>query len=86
VRLAPANAAKLFALVKQQKMANTRVEISGDVMVALRNIKSPQTAKNTTRQRQQDNGYYAETDVVAPSTMERFYRGRSSQEAIYGLY
>ncbi len=86
VRLAPANAAKLFALVKQQKMANTRVEISGDVMVALRNIKNTQTAKNTGRQRQQDNGFYAETDVVVPSGMDRFYRGRPSQEAVYGLY
>lgn len=86
VRLAPANAAKLFALVKQQKMANTRVEISGDVLVALRNIKSTRTAKNMGRQRQQDNGFYAETDVVAPSGMDRFFRGRSSQEAVYGFY
>jgi len=88
VRLAPANAEKLFALVKQQKMANTRVEISGDVMVALRNLKpTTKTAKNTGRQRQQqDNGFFAESDVVVPSAMDRYYRGRPSQEAVYGFY
>jgi hypothetical protein len=85
VRLAPANAATLFALVKQQKMANTRVEISGDVMVALRNLKSTQTAKNTGRRRP-DSGFFAETDMVIPPATERFYRGRSSQEAVYGFY
>jgi hypothetical protein len=85
VRLEPANAAKLFALVKQQKMANTKVEITGDVMVALRNHKSTQTAKNTARRRS-DSGFYAEADIVVPPAMERVYRGRSSQEAVYGFY
>jgi hypothetical protein len=86
VRLAPANAAKLFALVAQQKMANTRVEISGDVMVALRNLKSTKTAKNTTRQRQPESGFFAETDVLVPPGTEMYLRGRASQDAIYGLY
>jgi len=36
----PANAAKLFDLVKEEGMANTSVEITGDVTVALRNSKS----------------------------------------------
>ncbi|HLW92044.1 MAG TPA: L,D-transpeptidase [Roseiarcus sp.] len=40
VRLDPANAAKLFDLVKEEGMANTSVEITGDVTVALRNSKS----------------------------------------------
>ena len=31
VRLDPANAAKLFALVKEEGMANTKIEIGGDV-------------------------------------------------------
>jgi hypothetical protein len=39
VRLDPANAAKLFDLVKEKHMANTEVEISGDVEVALQNVK-----------------------------------------------
>jgi hypothetical protein len=39
VRLDPANAAKLFDLVKQEGMANTKVEIGGDVTIALRNAK-----------------------------------------------
>jgi lipoprotein-anchoring transpeptidase ErfK/SrfK len=40
VRLDPANAAKLFDLVKEEGMANTTVEITGNVKVALRNSKS----------------------------------------------
>jgi hypothetical protein len=51
VRLAPANAAKLFALVSEQKMARTRVEIGGDVMVALRNLKQPAKTKSASRER-----------------------------------
>jgi hypothetical protein len=39
VRLDPANATKLFDLVKEKGMANTEVEISGDVEVALQNAK-----------------------------------------------
>ena len=40
VRLDPANAAALFDLVNEEGMANTTVEITGDVTVALRNSKS----------------------------------------------
>jgi hypothetical protein len=40
VRLDPANAAALFDLVNEEGMANTIVEITGDVAVALRNSKS----------------------------------------------
>ena len=40
VRLDPANAAVLFDLVNAEGMANTTVEITGDVTVALRNLKS----------------------------------------------
>jgi len=40
VRLDPANAAKLFDLVIEEGLANTTVEITGDVTIALRNSKS----------------------------------------------
>ncbi len=50
VRLDPANAAKLFDLVKQQGMAKTTVEITGDVTVALRNLKSGPNVKTARRQ------------------------------------
>jgi hypothetical protein len=39
VRLDPDNAATLFDLVNEEGMANTRIEISGDVNVAMRNSK-----------------------------------------------
>ena len=41
VRLEPANATILFDLIKKQGMANTRVEISGDVREALANMPQP---------------------------------------------
>jgi hypothetical protein len=49
VRLDPANAAKLFDLVKEEGMANTTVEITGDVTVALRNSKSAARVKAARR-------------------------------------
>jgi L,D-transpeptidase-like protein len=51
VRLDPANAAKLFDLVKERGMANTTVEITGDVTVALRNSKSPPRVRAARRER-----------------------------------
>jgi L,D-transpeptidase catalytic domain len=39
VRLDPANATTLFTLVKQEGMGHTKVEISGDVRVALANMR-----------------------------------------------
>ncbi len=45
VRVSPANAATLFKLVKTEGMANTKVEIEGDVRFALRDLKSLSTKK-----------------------------------------
>jgi hypothetical protein len=50
VRLDPANAAKLFDLVKQEGMANTHVEISGDVRIALRDAKPAGKVRTARRQ------------------------------------
>lgn len=86
VRLAPANAAKLFDLVSQQRMGNTKIEISGDVMVALRNAKSIKTAKTTPRQRRVDPYLYGEADAATPYGVDVFLRERPSQDALYGLY
>jgi hypothetical protein len=52
VRLDPENAAKLFDLVNEQGMANTTVEIAGDVTVALRNAKSQPRVRAARRSRQ----------------------------------
>ena len=51
VRLDPANAAELFTLVSEEGMANTIVEITGDVTVALRNSKSAPTRGGAARRR-----------------------------------
>jgi hypothetical protein len=50
VRLDPANAAKLFDLVLQEGLAKTTVEISGDVTVALRSLKSAPRVRAARRQ------------------------------------
>jgi hypothetical protein len=50
VRLDPANAAKLFDLVKEEGLAKTTVEITGDVTVALRNSKSAPRVRAARRQ------------------------------------
>jgi len=44
VRLTPENAAKLYALVQQQGLPNTKVVLTGDVRVALGRRGLPQTA------------------------------------------
>lgn len=86
VRLSPANAEKLFALVAQQKMANTKVEISGDVMVALRHFKNAKTAKNNPRPRKPDPGFFDEAAVLVPYGGRTHLRQHTSQDTIYSLY
>ena len=83
VRLAPAHAAKLFALIAQQKMANTRVEISGDVQVALRNSKITRTARVAGQPVAMLNG---DVLVVAPDGSRLILDERTSQNVLYGLY
>lgn len=58
VRLDPANAARLFDLVHEEGMAHTKVEIGGDVTIALRDAK-PARKQRIARRRPQidENGY-----------------------------
>ncbi|AMN44099.1 L,D-transpeptidase [Rhodoplanes sp. Z2-YC6860] len=56
VRLAPANAAKLFALVKQEGLANTRVLLSGSEQVALAHSKARRYAERTQRKSYAETG------------------------------
>jgi hypothetical protein len=83
VRLAPTNAAKLFALIAQQKMANTRVEISGDVKIALRNHKATVTAQASGQPAPVLNG---EVRVMASDGTQITLNPRASQTLLYGLY
>ena len=55
VRLAPANAATLFALVKQEGLSNTRVVLTGSEQVALARAKAERTA-NSLRRDVETNG------------------------------
>jgi hypothetical protein len=51
VRLAPANAAKLFALVKEEGVTNTKVVIAGDETIAMRRKPETEVATTTPRNR-----------------------------------
>src|SRR5215203_4924427 len=47
VRLAPANAAKLFALVKDEGLPNTQVVLTGSEQIALERMKTQRAAGST---------------------------------------
>jgi hypothetical protein len=74
VRLAPGNAAKLFALVKSEGLANTKVVLTGSEQIALARAKAHRTAtserrssdqaKTTTRAHEADDLGYG---LVSPS-------------------
>ncbi|MER2248590.1 L,D-transpeptidase [Methylorubrum podarium] len=74
VRLSQRNAATLFALVKQQKMANTRVVIDGSVGDApVAETQRPGRARSARR------GYGEDEGVVAVRS-----RGRTWEDEAYG--
>ena len=74
VRLSQRNAATLFALVKQQKMANTRVVVEGSVGDApVAEIQRPTRARSARR------GYGNDEGVVAVRS-----RGRTWEDEAYG--
>ena len=54
VRLAPPNAAKLFALVKQEGLPNTRVVLTGSEQVALANGKAQRVSSSARRPRDRE--------------------------------
>ncbi len=66
VRLSPHNAATLFALVKQQKMANSQVVITGATNDAVASIHRPTARTRTVRQRGYDDGYVEAGWAAAP--------------------
>jgi hypothetical protein len=70
VRLAPANAAKLFALVKQEGLSNTRVVLSGSEQVALAHTKARHYADRAQRER------YAETSARTNNADRAFEQAR----------
>lgn len=63
VRLDPANAAKLFDLVTQEGMANTKIEIGGDVRVALRAAKPAGKQRVAGRQPQIKEDDYSQDEA-----------------------
>jgi len=68
VRLAPANAALLFNLVKQQGMANTTVEISGHIP-----SRYPMVARQQAPQQEADAG---QPTQIAPQGQQPGYNGQ----------
>jgi hypothetical protein len=83
VRLDPANATTLFNLVAQEGMAKTKVEIGGDVTVALRNVRPVRKQRTASRRPQIDEngralGYQQTTSYESPYTV--------AQPSPYPLY
>lgn len=74
VRLQPGNAAVLFALVKQQKMANTRVVLTGETPAA---NGVPVARRAPTRDRDYQRSYGNDDyDTTAPAPQRRVRQGR----------
>ena len=59
VRLSPRNAATLFALIKQQKMANTKVVVEGSIGEAVASVNRPGSSGRAVRR-----GYDEDDGVV----------------------
>ena len=78
VRLEPANAAVLFTLVKQQKMANTRVVLTGETPVA---AGVPVARRAPTYQRGFSNDEFADTTGSVPLRRQRTVRTQEYPEA-----
>lgn len=72
VRLEPANAAVLFALVKQQKMANTRVVLTGETPTS-RDVPVARRDRNRNYQRSYSSDDY---DTTAAVPQRRVRQGR----------
>ncbi len=76
VRLEPKNAAILFDLVKQQKMANTRIVLTGEIPTA-RGVpvarQNPAVDTTRTTRRTYSNDTYGANDNYAPDTHGRTY-------------
>lgn len=84
VRLSPANAATLFGLVKEEGMAHTQIEISGDVRIALRDSRSPRTERLAGRR---PRGSYGLGAIYGQAASEPVpYRRPDSQSYGYQPY
>ncbi len=89
VRLAPQNAAILYALVKDEGVFNTRVRLVGEIPKSSDLVASRDRGNSTTRESTRSSDYYvrnystdnAEMDDVPP---QRNYQVRSGRESQYG--
>ena len=79
VRLAPRNAATLYALVKSQKMANTRVVIEGSTSAPTASVNRPDANARVGRQR----GYDEDDGVVQVGTRSGAYRTAPARRGPY---
>jgi hypothetical protein len=84
VRLDPASAAKLFDLVKEERMANTKIEISGDVTIALRNAKPARQETAAHRQPHVNEAYTGQHE--ASRQTDYYGRPYASQPEQYQQY
>jgi hypothetical protein len=81
VRLDPDNAAKLFDLVKEEGMANTEIEISGDVTVALRNATPARQKRIASQQPHVKKADHGQDEAYRqPSSSGRSYYASQPQQ------
>ena len=78
VRLEPANAAKLFALVEQQGVTNATVVLKGDVQIAMANRATRTVGRNT--------GVVADVTSAQPPGFQTGYEDRGYAAARAGTY
>ena len=84
VRLQPANAAVLFALVKQQKMANTRVVLTGETPTSR---DAPVARRAPTRERDYQRSYSNDDyDTTASLPQRRVRQGRIIRDELGRQY
>jgi hypothetical protein len=85
VRLDPANATKLFDLVREEGMADTKIEIAGDVTIALRSARPARRRVAAGRRSQiNENGNRLGEVYGQATSYDRSYYG--SQPAPYRRY
>ncbi|MGH7225872.1 MAG: hypothetical protein ACRELF_21850, partial [Gemmataceae bacterium] len=83
VRLDPANAARLFSLVKEEGMAHTKIEITGDVKIALATMK-PARGRRVASRRPPVRGREQDLGVIYSQTAA--YGEPTGQHPRYGAY
>jgi hypothetical protein len=87
VRLAPGNAAKLFALVKKEGLANTRVALTGSEQIALARMKAQRATSTAHRdQERQRIAPRTDDDIASGYAQPQYNQPSAFRYAVPGDY